>query len=135
MRNASSRTGAAREVRSRIDFSDLALAWARATCKWRRLGRRSKLVSSTAVETTVGTLENFQHAHFESTGEIPERFGRFNGGLRGPVGENAAASLRPRAPTSFWLMGFGSRNWGRKGQSGGTWSVIEMRGQHERPHE
>ena len=79
-----------------IDFRDLALTWARGGHDDMAPARSAlglKLVSSTAVETTVGTLENFQHAHFESTGEIP-------GGLEGLMEDCEVLSAKMRAASA-----------------------------------
>jgi hypothetical protein len=53
-----------------LDFRDRASTWAQGGHDDMTLARSAlgiKLVSSTAVDTTVGTLEDFQHARFEST--------------------------------------------------------------------
>lgn len=100
-----------------LDLRDRAWTWARGGHDDMDAVRSSlglKLVSSRAVETTVGTLEDFQHAHFESTA-IP-------GGLEALMEDCEVLSAKMRdasvkaAGGEVWLVnGLQLERWGPEG--------------------
>mmetsp|Transcript_8578 Transcript_8578/g.26800 ORF Transcript_8578/g.26800 Transcript_8578/m.26800 type:complete len:662 (+) Transcript_8578:245-2230(+) len=106
-----------------LDFRDRASTWALGGHDDMDAVRSSlglKLVSSTAVVTTEGTLEDFRHARFESTGEIP-------GGLSALMEDCEVLCAKMRDASSeaaggeVWLIGgLQLERLGRKGASEGT---------------